>query len=181
MIDAVGSVVSGLDVDASLVEQTSSALLSVAANGSGLAVSAAASALDSALGLSSSSTGIGITAIAAAELGNTLSMRDRARRGGTTTCECGVDTAGDAPPLDYSTKEEKTDAGSVYFKNLTEPPDLSRAVVMIYALLALLLACVAAHAYGLRLDARDAARAPAVAAASDADDDPTRATTTTTC
>ncbi|KAH8067021.1 hypothetical protein JL720_12531 [Aureococcus anophagefferens] len=292
MIDAVGSVVSGLDVDASLVEQTSSALLSVAANGSGLAVSAAASALDSALGLSSSSTGIGITAIAAAELGNTLSSllgstllsrktktlpaslagdgsydaslaeytsdpyagenrgpavtssvtrfglstsssdeassRRRARRralaaanatvgaggpsaivalviaggiagrpkppganltcacgftgncetvqgaGGTTTCECGVDTAGDAPPLDYSTKEEKTDAG-VYFKNLTEPPDLSRAVVMIYALLALLLACVAAHAYGLRLDARDAAAAraaSAVAAASDAEDDP---------
>ncbi|KAH8065097.1 hypothetical protein JL722_2001 [Aureococcus anophagefferens] len=95
--------------------------------------------------------------------------------GGTTTCECGVDTAGDAPPLDYSTKEEKTDAGSVYFKNLTEPPDLSRAVVMIYALLALLLACVAAHAYGLRLDARDAAAAraaSAVAAASDAEDDP---------
>ena len=78
--------------------------------------------------------------------------------GGTTTCECGVDTAGDAPPLDYSTKEEKTDAGSVYFKNLTEPPDLSRAVVMIYALLALLGACVAAHAYGRRLDARDARR-----------------------
>ena len=78
--------------------------------------------------------------------------------GGTTTCECGVDTADDAPPLDYSTKEEKMDAGSVYFKNLTEPPDLSRAVVMIYALLALLLACVAAHAYGLRLDALDARR-----------------------
>ncbi|KAH8075812.1 hypothetical protein JL720_10521 [Aureococcus anophagefferens] len=390
MIDAVGSVVSGLGVGASLVEQTSSALLSVAANGSGLAVSAAASALDSALGLSSSSTGIGITAIAAAELGNTLSSlldstlfvaedengtnatsagaslgaavdgilsaqlygavageyaqsiasanlrssaqrlspnatspgetrslvldnsasavelpaslagdgsydaslaeytsdpyagenrgpavtssvtrfglstsssdeassRRRARRralaaanatvaggpsaivalviaggiagrpkppganltcacgftgnvsftcpdnttidhacdglpgveavtcpatedacaswnsssqawlaqcetvqgaGGTTTCECGVDTAGDAPPS-ITRRRRRRRARGVRFKNLTEPPDLSRAVVMIYALLTLLLACVAAHAYGRRLDARDARR-----------------------
>ncbi|KAH8065092.1 hypothetical protein JL722_1996 [Aureococcus anophagefferens] len=94
---------------------------------------------------------------------------------GATTCACDVDASGAAAPTDFSTEDEATDAGSVYFKNLTEPPDLSRALIMIYALLALLGACVAAHAYGRRLDARDAAAAraaSAVAAASDADDDP---------
>ncbi|KAH8054673.1 hypothetical protein JL722_8614 [Aureococcus anophagefferens] len=93
---------------------------------------------------------------------------------GATTCVRDVDASGAAAPTDFSTEDEATDAGSVYFKNLTEPPDLSRALIMIYAL-ALLGACVAAHAYGRRLDARDAAAAraaSAVAAASDADDDP---------
>ncbi|KAH8074368.1 hypothetical protein JL721_1925 [Aureococcus anophagefferens] len=81
---------------------------------------------------------------------------------GATTCACDVDASGAAAPTDFSTEDEATDAGSVYFKNLTEPPDLSRALIMIYALLALLGACVAAHAYGRRLDARDAAAARGV-------------------
>ncbi|KAK7250314.1 hypothetical protein SO694_0000736 [Aureococcus anophagefferens] len=100
--------------------------------------------------------------------------RRRRRRDDARACD--VDASGAAAPTDFSTEDEATDAGSVYFKNLTEPPDLSRALIMIYALLALLGACVAAHArYGRRLDARDAAAAraaSAVAAASDADDDP---------
>ena len=74
MIDAVGAVARGLDADASLVEQTSSALLSVASNGSGLAAAAASSALDSCEGLAAASGGdTGITAVAAAGLGDTLS------------------------------------------------------------------------------------------------------------
>ena len=89
--------------------------------------------------------------------------------GGKTRCECDVDTGPGGVPEDFSTTEQETDAASVYFKNLMEPPDLSRAVVMIYALLALLGACVAAHVYGRRLDARDA-RIRGMHAASEASD-----------
>ena len=45
LVDAVGAVASGVDADAALVEQTSSSLLAAANNGSGLAESAATSAL----------------------------------------------------------------------------------------------------------------------------------------
>ncbi|KAH8066911.1 hypothetical protein JL721_7902 [Aureococcus anophagefferens] len=213
----------GGSTEAPLSLRTSSALLSVASDGSGLAVAAASSALDSCEGLAAASGGdTGITAVAArasatrcrasstalfaagngssnasagASLGSSVDGILAAQLAGAVAGEYAMTLSspnlkssapepqrddarrapGAAAPTDFSTEDEATDAGSVYFKNLTEPPDLSRALIMIYALLALLGACVAAHAYGRRLDARDAAAAraaSAVAAASDADDDP---------
>ncbi|KAH8076895.1 hypothetical protein JL721_929 [Aureococcus anophagefferens] len=71
LIDAVAAIASDIDADESLIEQTASALVSVAANGTGLGAAAASSALDSVGILANIS--VGITAVAAASLGDALS------------------------------------------------------------------------------------------------------------
>ena len=71
LIDAVAAIASDIDADESLIEQTASALVSVAANGTGIAAAAASSALDSVGILANIS--VGITAVAAASLGDALS------------------------------------------------------------------------------------------------------------
>ncbi|KAH8071652.1 hypothetical protein JL721_4153 [Aureococcus anophagefferens] len=267
MVDAVGP---PPRTPTPVVEQTSSALASVASNGTGLEPSAASSALDAVGALAGSSTGVGITEAAAAGLGDTLSRasgsaaarartrrrggaasrggagawastatartRRRGRRrvvvgidieslslekiiqkmiGANLTCDCGfvgtktflckdnatilnntcdggpgssveafcpimVDTCSsfaagangsagswvptcetveqddgstscrcdifpDEPAADFGISDEYGNVGDVYFSNLTSPPDLSRAVYVIYALAALIGACLFFH------------------------------------
>ncbi|KAH8044447.1 hypothetical protein JL722_14696 [Aureococcus anophagefferens] len=62
---------------------------------------------------------------------------------GSTSCR---------PAADFGISDEYGNVGDVYFSNLTSPPDLSRAVYVIYALAALIGACLFFHVYGNRLD-----------------------------
>ena len=74
------------------------------------------------------------------------------------------------PAADFGISDEYGNVGDVYFSNLTSPPDLSRAVYVIYALAALIGACLFFHVYGNRLDRLDDAR-HARGLAEDLDDD----------